>query len=299
MRYSSYNYSNPTSQRILEEFESRYASVFEHAKTRWNNKARDFMREIIRVRLLDNGPELYGGKAAPIQVSITVRPDDDDKFLQLVDSYYPRLDFLEFVRMRAFINAASEVKWDFQKPEAPTAAFADTLAYAQEVAGRFKLDEVVKDLFTQIFEQGNDVFGSYFPLESRIEIYYVPILVFATLCQINPASLYAVVLAHELAHAYTHVGRDIDGRHWESFGHADLYVKEGLAQYYTERFAHHNQELEHAYNTLLAAQSGPYLVHQNWHKQYDNETVRRTLIEARRQPQSISLAEFEQNLART
>lgn len=299
MNYHHYDYSNPTSQRILQEFEHRHASVFEQAKTRWNVRTREFLREIIRVRLLDSGPELYGGKAAPIPVAISLRPDNNGQFLRLVDAYYPRLDFLEFIRMRAFLDAAAPVQPDFQHPEAPTAAFAATLEYARQVAGRFQLEEVISTLFTQMFQEGNDVFGSYFLRESRIELYYVPLLVFATLRQLGPAALYAVILAHELTHAYTHVGRDIDGRFWQGFAHADLYVAEGLAQYYTERFVQHYPELEPAYRTLLAAQSGPYLAHQGWHPRYDHETVRRTLIETRRHPQPLSLPEFEAHLVRT
>jgi len=52
--------------------------------------------------------------------------------------------------------------------------------------------------------------------------------------------LAAVVLAHELAHAYTHLGRDVDGRRWEAqaFRDGEHAPKEGLAQYYTARVAH-------------------------------------------------------------
>lgn len=47
----------------------------------------------------------------------------------------------------------------------------------------------------------------------------------------------AVVLAHELAHAYTHAGLDIDGVRWEAsdFRRSELAIVEGLAQYYAER----------------------------------------------------------------
>ena len=299
MRYASYQFLNPTTRRILDEFSQRHASLFEQAKLRWNNRAREFMREMIRVRLLDAGPELYGGRSQPIPVAITLQPDHDGAFLQQVDNYYPKLDFLEFVRMRAFLAAASDVANDFQHPNAPTAAFLESLDYARAVAGRFQLDEVVATLFTEMFANGNDVFGCYFLRDSRIELYYVPLLVFATLRQVDAGALYAVVLAHELAHAYTHVGRDIDGRYWQSFGTADPYVAEGLAQYYTERFATHFPELEPAYRALLAAQTGPYLAHTAWHPHYAHETVRRSLIETRLNPQTVYLADFEAHLLRT
>jgi hypothetical protein len=49
--------------------------------------------------------------------------------------------------------------------------------------------------------------------------------------------LTVVVLTHELAHAYTQLGADIEGRRWPAaaFAAAESGLKEGLAQYYTDR----------------------------------------------------------------
>ncbi len=46
-----------------------------------------------------------------------------------------------------------------------------------------------------------------------------------------------VVLTHELAHAYTQLGADIEGRRWpvRAFHEAEIGLVEGLAQYYTDR----------------------------------------------------------------
>ena len=298
MQYSSYHYLNPTSQRILEEFEHRYASTFKRAYGRWNHQGREFMREEIRVRLQKSDSKLYGSRSTPIQVPIKLLPDQNGVFLQLVDNFYPQLDFLEFVRMRAFLDASHDAQQDFQRPDAPTVAFKEAQAYAHEVAGRFQLDEVMRTLFSQLYLTGSDVFGSYSLTTHQIELYYVPMLIFSTLSQVDAGAFYAIVLAHELAHAYTHVGRDIDGHYWEEFEYADPYVAEGLAQYYTERFAQHFPELLPTYNTLLAWQSGPYLAHCHWPEHYDKETVRSTLIETRRLQRPSSLSDFEAHMAR-
>jgi hypothetical protein len=47
--------------------------------------------------------------------------------------------------------------------------------------------------------------------------------------------LAVVVLTHELAHAYTQLGADIEGRRWAApaFARSETALKEGLAQYYT------------------------------------------------------------------
>ena len=41
---------------------------------------------------------------------------------------------------------------------------------------------------------------------------------------------------HELAHFYTHLGRDKDESIWGNFGDVDKEIAEGLAQYYTHEF---------------------------------------------------------------
>src|SRR5271169_4975095 len=82
--------------------------------------------------------------------------------------------------------------------------------------------------------------------------------------------LTVVVLTHELAHAYTHLGRDIDGARWgdEEFDKSALEVREGLAQFYTEviceQLAPRTPGFLAAFQALLSLQSPPYLVHRAW-----------------------------------
>lgn len=113
--------------------------------------------------------------------------------------------------------------------------------------------------------------------------------------------LTVVVLTHELAHAYTQLGADIDGRRWPSarFAKAENCLKEGLAQYYTERVL---KRLERrysgafkAYESLLSKQHGDYKVHQPWIERYSPEAVRRAMIEVRRW-EVLGLKEFEARL---
>ena len=102
--------------------------------------------------------------------------------------------------------------------------------------------------------------------------------------------LAVVTLAHELAHGYTHQGRDIDGLSWQDDGFAKsaLEVKEGLAQFYTavvaEKLASRAPAVHSAYVKLLELQTGPYLVHTKWldgTPKQRGETVRFVLLQAR------------------
>ena len=136
-----------------------------------------------------------------------------------------------------------------------------------------------------------DILGHYSPhWEVRhccIHLYWVLIGKWSQLLGVSVEDLTVVVLAHELAHAFTHVGLDIDGRRWEfdDFINADRELKEGLAQYYTARVLQRWDQLEdayHAYQRLLPGQPSPYQVHREWLDCFTPEEVRTAFLRVRR-----------------
>jgi hypothetical protein len=100
--------------------------------------------------------------------------------------------------------------------------------------------------------------------------------------------LTAVVLAHEYAHAFTHVGADIEGHRWptDHFAGSESPLKEGLAQYYTAQVCGALQlqfpGVLKAYEALLPQQPDKYRVHAAWLRDYRQEGVRSAMIETRR-----------------
>ena len=113
--------------------------------------------------------------------------------------------------------------------------------------------------------------------------------------------LTVVVLTHELAHAYTQLGADIEGRRWpaSAFAAAESGLKEGLAQYYTDRVL---RRLERrfggalkVYEAMLPGQPEAYRTHQNWVQDYSPEAVRRAMLEVRRWGEG-KLADFNRRL---
>jgi hypothetical protein len=102
-------------------------------------------------------------------------------------------------------------------------------------------------------------------------------------------ALTIVVLAHELAHAYTHLGRDIDNERWKTghFAGSDLDIVEGLAQFYTKiictRLRDRMPTALQAYEALLKEQSGPYKAHLKWVESDERggEIIRVSMIECR------------------
>jgi hypothetical protein len=145
----------------------------------------------------------------------------------------------------------------------------------------------------QITEIQEDILGVYRLTPDQgaaVELYWLPIAMLAAMADVPIEDLTVVVLIHELAHGYTHLGRDIDGQHWtdQSFAESDLRVVEGLAQFYTEiisqKMSARTPGIYTAFQALLKFQSGAYLVHQNWltdHRRQIGETVRFALIAAR------------------
>ncbi len=139
------------------------------------------------------------------------------------------------------------------------------------------------------------------PFEGRVVLYWRVIAIVANVFELSTESITGVVLAHELAHAYSHLGLDIDDRRWPTLGMArsDRHVVEGLAQYYTHRalrrFPGTHGGMFTAFSELWPKQAAPYRIHAEWVRRYSPEAVRRAFTELRRGGE-IRLATFEKAL---
>jgi hypothetical protein len=177
----------------------------------------------------------------------------------------------------------------------------DRQAHLQPVAELAEdlLREIGKfDLVKWILAVDEDVLGVYRYAEQgglygnvyqgHIELYWSVIGLVAQLIDVSVEALTVVVFAHELAHAFTHVGADIDGHRWASakFSDADRHLTEGLAQYYAalvcERLDRQDAHAMEAYRKLLPHQSAPYHPQEEWLKESTPEEARLAMIETRR-----------------
>ena len=82
----------------------------------------------------------------------------------------------------------------------------------------------IEELRNRIFQIETDVLGAYFFRRSQIQIYWMAIGLIAPLIGVSIEDLTTITLVHELAHAYTHLGTDIDGNRWDvaAFASSDL-----------------------------------------------------------------------------
>jgi hypothetical protein len=152
------------------------------------------------------------------------------------------------------------------------------------------------NLVKKLHAINEDIFGHYIWRSSgneqttaSINLYWGAIGLVARSLNISVQGLTIKVLAHELAHAFTHLGADIDGHRWrdKDFGEAKREVKEGLAQYYTSRIVNRLKdrmpEAEDAYKTLLPHQPPAYQIQEEWIASgVDPEHVRLAMVKFRR-----------------
>jgi hypothetical protein len=169
------------------------------------------------------------------------------------------------------------------------------------------------DLATNILAVEEDILGRYLyrkttlfnAADCSIELYWGIIGLIAAQVGVDLEDLTVVILAHELAHAYTHMGLDIDDRKWEtqSFHASEKPVIEGLAQHYTmlvsKRMAGQVPNALSAYRTLLECQPAAYQVQKPWETAFSPEQMRSALIGTRRSEKGVSFAMFEGALERS
>jgi hypothetical protein len=170
----------------------------------------------------------------------------------------------------------------------------DCLERTRDIAAVLQQLAVIEEVRQKMKQFSQDILGVYrFGKATgwQIELYWMAIAMVAAMLDVRLEDLTVVVLAHELTHGYTHLGRDIDGDQWEDgdFRKADLSIIEGLAQFYTEtvvtRMEGRVPGPKMAYERLLNMQSGPYLAHREWLKAdtpQKGEIVRFAMVMARR-----------------
>jgi hypothetical protein len=153
---------------------------------------------------------------------------------------------------------------------------------------------VLKEVQEKMKHINHDILGLYrfsSKFGSQVELYWMAIAMVAAMLDVRIEDLTVVVLAHELAHGYTHIGCDIDGFQWSdhAFAAADLDIVEGLAQFYTEavvtRLAGRVSGPKASYERFLKMQSGSYLAHREWliaHSSRRGEMVRQAMLTTRR-----------------
>lgn len=273
--------------RVVRTVKQLNATVRDHIRSETGLRLSDSQsRSAIPVKVTDGFPAKLAGLIGHY----------DDPVLWRLIAAQPQLggivDGLQFL----LADWVAFEQWSALPPVAKGSQPA--LERTRDVALALQQVAVSKQVKEELKAIHEDILGAYrfstglLPLGSSpwVEIYWMPMALVAAMLDVRIEDLTVVTLAHELAHGYTHVGRDIDGFSWEDggFAQSELGVVEGLAQFYTDivtgRMLARMPGAHDAYLRLLELQSGPYRVHENWVKDaagQRGETVRFVMLAAR------------------
>lgn len=276
------------------------------AKDRWNKKIREALRRETRLSL--HRRDDFTSKDEIITIPITVCPGLPDELQPLnrkiADEYELALLLAPHRQIITDLANSGQSTTDYILPVLARSKFSSILP--QNIGGELiSVRRFAEFLFAQlktfdlaefILSVNKDVLGVYRykcqnrfdDPQPRIELYWGVIGLIARDLAIDPEHLTCVVLAHELAHGYTHVGSDADDQYWNTnaFHNSKDEVVEGLAQYYAwlvcKRIDESLSGVLKAYESLLDKQHGPYRAHEPWVKDFTPEHVRLAMLHTRR-----------------
>lgn len=162
------------------------------------------------------------------------------------------------------------------------------LLIESDVLGEYRFEIKLLEKNRRLYDQYSEVKNEDTVVNlASIRLYWAVIGFFSRWTGWKVEDLAIVVLTHELAHAYTQLGADIDGRRWPAsiFSRTDTEITEGLAQYYADRvlrrLCHRYGGAYDVFKKLLKRQSKPYQIFEEW-QEFTPESVRLAMLEMRR-----------------
>lgn len=183
--------------------------------------------------------------------------------------------------------AVRRVEWDNSQPGSVRWAEAN-----ERARQTFAESEKVRDYVST--QRGDyvidNLLGAYFAAQRRIVLYVQMIRYAAAELGVDVDALMTVVYAHETAHAFSHLGRDLSGRMWDGFSlpladSPDLRLNkphEAMAQFYTFKLLGcvDDKRLLEAFVALEKSADGVYRA---WRQteHYSLEAMRQVLIRYR------------------
>ncbi|MCA1839469.1 MAG: SIR2 family protein [Actinobacteria bacterium] len=279
--------------------ETRIAYLREHRGRRMHGNRWEAGQEVLLERMMgftyDVDEEFREAFTANLSDHLSKDGSDSEGF----DTYEPR-PFQEIWRDRELTYkltdeippelvwrvAAKRVDWENQQ---------DAKVRWREARDRAKVLFAEASLSGLISAERNDyvidgLLGAYFPEKLQVVIYSRMISLAAKELGVDRDALGTVVFLHLTAHAFSHIGKDRDGRTWSTFA-MPLAVtnarpsrpSEAIAQFYTFRLIATlgDQELMQTFFTLERHCTE---IHRAWRatEEYDLEQMRAVLVKYRK-----------------
>ncbi|MCS3921321.1 hypothetical protein Q2T83_18325 (plasmid) [Fervidibacter sacchari] len=303
-----------TIMQLLESTAEGAKGEVERAKEKWRQQIQDLVRNLTGLRLT----HIHSPKET-VKLSIRVDAGLPKKVVEKIKSDVGQMELIR--ELLSFHKAALTALRDnckelltnslfdklrdlgWSKAESYRSTIESTLKVAEELLREAEQAQVIR----KILEIDEDVLGEYSPEgfhSGKITLYWMVIGAVARWLGVSVEGLTVVVLTHEMVHAYTHLGTDIDGlRCCVCFLKAKPAVREGLAQYFTHEVLNvlrvrGHEEFWRAYERLLKHQGGPYREHENWLKnEYTPEVVRAAYLAFWGEEGEVTIEKFRSKLS--
>lgn len=277
------------------------------AKSRYLDQVRGILRDLTRLKFTDRQGVESQHTSVPIRIMPGLPealkkmgeeelPSGEKLGLETIGLWAQDIKSLELVteRLNPLVQKLHQIPEWQQRAD----VYRHLLHGASDLAKDLS-DYVAKaQLLKRITEINEDILGVYMPISQmfpdrgQIEIYWVVIGTVARLLGVDTEALAVVVMSHELAHAYTHVGLDSNRNRWEEgFWNCDRGIVEGLAQYYTHMAAaalkdeRGYDKIWIAYDALTKLQgknkATNYVNHIQWMDKVSPEAMRQALLDLR------------------
>lgn len=136
-----------------------------------------------------------------------------------------------------------------------------------------------------------DRLGTYFPDEYKVIMYKGLIDDLAAREGWPSATIFSIVLVHELVHALTHRGEDAQGRSWTSFGSAPAGLKELFAQWYTFKYLEKMRSIDWIMDRMADGQPEIYRTY-NYFRNMELSAMNAQLALARRGQKTEIICNF-------
>jgi hypothetical protein len=137
----------------------------------------------------------------------------------------------------------------------------------------------------------DNLLGAYFPSEVRIVLYSKMIGLAAKELRVGADALSTIVFIHETVHAFSHIGRDQDGKYWPTFALPLAEVPDAtpsathevVAQYYTFKLLEHIND-KRLMETFMRLEKSCSDIYRTWRSSepWDLEQMREVLLKWRR-----------------
>jgi hypothetical protein len=297
-----------TVRELITEAGETAKDAVETAKTRYLDQVRGILRDLTRLKFSDR----QGAELQRTSVPIRIVEGLPRALESMANEELPSGERWGIETVGLWAQHIKSLRGLADRLEPLVARLGGIPEWGQRADGyRFWLDGTTKlaisleehaakaELLKRITQINDDILGVYMPTarlipdKGQIELYWVVIGAVARLLGADTEALAVVVMAHELAHAYTHLGLDSNGSRWEeNFWNCDRGVLEGLAQYYTHMTARAMKdergcdEVWTAYDQLTQLQQKNeaklYVNHLEWVKDISPEAMRFALLDVRR-----------------